>query len=282
MLRAVAVGAASVLAAVAAFASPASADDGESQLTAGQKACLKRVLTPSQYAIALENVEDLPPSVQAKARKACFSAGAGTGAVQTKGRWITANPVDLRSVTAISLFRSCAGHDYSGYNINGVRERDRSMKHYVLTSQPWTKAHSITGYAPFSGTVRITREQFPLGMQMRIYDQRIGWSFVFFHGDPLVANGAQVKAGQPVIAWPPTDVAAVADSRDPNASFDIALVSDDGRYESPLLHMTSSVAKQWAGKGFTPATSILSKEARDAAPCGGVFDADPTEYVAAR
>ncbi len=274
-----ALGAAVALAVVTSSAQGASADDGEGQLTPGQLACLKRVLTPGQYALVLESANELPASVQATARKECFSAG--SAAVQTKGRWITANPIDLASVTAISHFRSCAGHDYSGFNVNGQRERDRSMKHYVLTSQPWTAAHSITGYAPFAGTVRVTREQFPLGKQMRIYNPKIGWSFVFFHGDPLVANGSRVKAGQAVISWPPTDVAAVADSRDPNASFDIALVSDDGRYESPLLHMSPAVAKQWAAKGFTPATSIVTKDARDAAPCGGVFDADATEYVTA-
>lgn len=275
-----ALGAALALACVTTFANAAYADDGEAQLTAGQLACVKRILTPAQFAQAMEDFGSLPPSIEAKIRKACFSGS--LGAVATKGRWITANPVDLQHVTAISHFRSCAGHDYSGFNIDGQQERDRSMKHYVLTDEPWAAAHSIRGYAPFSGTVRITNEQFPLGKQMRIYDAGTGWSFVFFHGDPLVANGAKVKAGQPVIAWPPNDVAAVAGSHDPNASFDIALVSDDGRYESPLSHMSPAVARQWAAKGFTPRTSIVTKADRDAEPCGGVFDSDPSEYVQVR
>ncbi|HEX9804392.1 MAG TPA: hypothetical protein VGA67_01815, partial [Candidatus Dojkabacteria bacterium] len=42
---------------------------------------------------------------------------------------ITSNPIDLSQISRISKFRSCAGHNFSGYNVQGVRESNRSMKH---------------------------------------------------------------------------------------------------------------------------------------------------------
>ena len=46
-------------------------------------------------------------------------------------KFITANPFNLSQISAISKFRSCVGHDYSGLNANGKEETKRSMKHYL-------------------------------------------------------------------------------------------------------------------------------------------------------
>ena len=243
-------------------------------LTPAVKACIKKVLSKADFAIVLVNPDKLGTKVKAKALT-CYQTQGRFKSIQvaTTGNWITANPVDLTNVTAISAFRSCSGHDYSGLNISKQTESDRSMKHYVLTSVPLTNTGSVRGYAPFDGFVSIENEQFPLGKQIRITSSLFGWSFVFFHGDPLVANGASVKAGQSVISWPPANALALKDqlSKD-GSSFDIALQSVDGRYESPLLHMSPAVAAAWAAKGFTSNSAIISKTQRDANPCNGTYN----------
>src|SRR4030066_403864 len=45
---------------------------------------------------------------------------------------ITSSPIDLDQMDRISYVRSCAGHDYSGENIDGELETNRSMKHYAI------------------------------------------------------------------------------------------------------------------------------------------------------
>lgn len=199
--------------------------------------------------------------------------------VPTTGAWITASPFDLTTVTAMSRFRSCAGHDYSGANVAGRRERKRSMKHYVLTSSPWQPAGTVKGYAPFDGTVSaIEAETLPLGRQVRIRSATASpWEFVYFHADPLVKVGARVKAGQPVVAWPPANAASMVRQLRPSLSFDVALKarSDKGEtFDSMMLHMTPAVLATYAAKGLTPVNLVVAEKARDAAPCTA-WDADP-------
>lgn len=243
-------------------------------LTPAVKACIKKVLSPADFAIVLVNPEKLAVKAKAKAF-ACYQTQGKfkNGKIATTGNWIMANPVDLTHVTAISAFRSCSGHDYSGSNISNQPESDRSMKHYVLTDVPLENTGSVKGYAPFDGVVSVESEQFPLGKQIQITSLKFGWIFVFFHGDPLVANGATVKVGQSVIAWPPANALTLKGNLSTaGSSFDIALKSIDGRYESPLLHMSPSVAATWAAKGFTATAAIISKTQRDATPCNGAYN----------
>lgn len=243
-------------------------------LTPAVKACIKKVLSPADFAIVLVNPQKLATKAKAKAF-ACFQTQGKfkNNQIATSGTWITANPVDLTHVTAISAFRSCSGHDYSGLNIGNQPESDRSMKHYVLTDVPLENTGSVMGYAPFDGVVSVESEQFPLGKQIQITSLKFGWIFVFFHGDPLVATGASVKAGQSVIAWPPANALTFKGNLSTGgSSFDIALKSIDGRYESPLLHMNPTVAATWAAKGFTASAAIISKTQRDATPCNGVYN----------
>ena len=192
-----------------------------------------------------------------------------------------ANPVDLDTVTRISRFRSCAGHDYSpgfGQKKQGLpvtQEIARSMKHYIDISNPLDQPDSVKGYAPFAGTVRIYPESEPLGQQVWI-DYGNGWALRFFHGDPLVKNGAKVTAGQQVVAWPPKDAFAFyGGGVDPSGKvkqmeFDVSFEysgKSAATMISILTKMTPQVAALWAAKGFTPATAILTKAYRDAHPC---------------
>ena len=264
------------------------ADDGVT-LTAAQETCLKKALTAAEFELFLANPFDLALKEKTKG---CPVSGSGSsggavvkpGKVATTGNWITASPFDLSHVTAISVFRSCSGHDHSGTNIAGQPETDRSMKHYIQTDIPWTSTHSLKGLAPFAGTVRVTSEQFPLGKQVTVTSPVTGWTMVYFHGDPQVKNGAKVKAGQTVIAWPPSNAPAVIDQlSQEGTSFDVALRAFAGGYmESPLLHMAPKIAKAWAAKGFTPARAVVSKAARDAAPCNATYNAtEATDWIRA-
>lgn len=260
-----------------------SANAGGVTLTPAILACIKKVLTPAQVKIAQSDPFALTGTAKAEAMACANSGGAAPARVSTKGAWLTKSPVDLAHITAISQFRSCAGHDYSGANSEGQTETDRSMKHYLVTDIGWSDAGAIRGYAPFAGTVQFSKEQSGIGSQMRIYNSKIGWSFVLFHVTPLVSNGAKVKAGQPVATWPGDHTAEQIQNSTPTVSFDFALVSAKGAMESPFLHMAPAVARQWAAKGFTAQSLIVSKQTRDASPCNGVWRDTPggTGYVAA-
>ena len=216
--------------------------------------------------------------------------------VTSADKFIVANPLDLQHVTQLSKFRSCVGHDFSngmqvpGHPLRpsiGAIESGRSMKHYVYIGVLSADTGVVKGYAPFDGTVSIQSEQFPMGVQVIIQGDN-GWRFRFFHGDAIVKEGARVKAGDSVIAWPSIDAKL---NQGPSYNFDIALENLQGNiFESPLTRMAPNIAALWAAKGFTPESAILSKEYRDAKPCkvvdaNGTFDQnvgiDPNDMVSA-
>jgi hypothetical protein len=260
------------------------------QLTPAELACMRKAIPAAQVAelVKTGDPSKLPAASLAKA-EACHTSGgtSSTPVVFAKtGAWIVANPFSLAKVTEISAFRSCLGHDFSGDDIQGKPETDRSMKHYIQTSIPWNPPDTLKGVAPFAGQVSIHDESIPVGHQVWVVSPTLGWAFVYFHADPLVASGATVTAGEPVAAWPAKGALAgyekAGAGAEPALEFDIALESADGStLDSPLLHMTPRVAAIWAAKGFTPARAIVSKAARDAAPCNNDFNGHPGDWVAA-
>lgn len=187
------------------------------------------------------------------------------------------SPIDPKVISKISKFRSCVGHDYSsGFSAKlqnkpyeGL-EIARSMKHYLYLKAPFTPSGSINGIAPFEGTVRIQTEQSGNGAQVFVMNDS-GWTFVFFHGDPLVQEGEKVKAGTPVISWWSKDQSAFAASNGgtiENSSVDIALIDFmANKFESPFLHFTPEILSQWKSSGFDKDSLIISKTERDGSPC---------------
>lgn len=260
------------------------------QLTPAEVACMRKAIPAAQVAELIKTGDPakLPAASLLKA-KACYASGGASSkpvALVTTGAWIVANPFSLAKVIEISKFRSCFGHDFSGNDVQGKPETDRSMKHYIDTSIPWSPSDSLKGVAPFAGKVSIHDESIPVGHQVWVVSPTLGWTFIYFHADPLVANGATVTAGEPVAAWPAKGALAgyqeAGAGAEPTLEFDIALESADGStLDSPLLHMTPSVAAIWAAKGFTPGRAIVSKAARDAAPCGTDFNSRPSDWVTA-
>jgi len=207
------------------------------------------------------------------------------GPVGVPGAWLTAAPFDLTLVSAMSRFRSCTGHDFSGFNINGDAERARSMKHYVTLSLAWTSASVMNVYSPFDGTVRVVRSGGPPGQAIDIEsDAGAPWMFFFAHVTPLVRVGDRVKAGDVVVTVPPTDFRALGPGLPPTVAFDTGLesvINGGPAYESFFLHMTDAVLAQFAARGFTPEKLIVPKETRDAAPCTEYNRSDAIDYVRA-
>ena len=200
------------------------------------------------------------------------------------GNFILANPVDLEHVVRLSKFRSCVGHDYSpgvlaktGAGDTSV-EGKRSMKHYVIIDVPASPSRVVKGYAPFDGKVSYNTSDSSMGIGVLITSPN-GWIFEFMHVQALVAEGTNVRAGDAVVAAPADNAAAAAAAKNSGNTpsggnttnvFDIALYSAFTKpsiFESPFGHMATNIAALWSAKGFTLETTVITKGARDAAPC---------------
>lgn len=174
---------------------------------------------------------------------------------------IAANPIDLSQVARISKFRSCVGHDYSGFNANGEKESLRSMKHYIEPLQNLIGSTEIKIFAPFDGVITEIRES-PPGKQMLISaDAERSWNFVFFHVEPLsnIEEGAKVSAGQ-LIGHASPDIAE---------NFDFGLKQFGFRqiFDSPFMHMPDEILGEYKTYGITTENIIVPKNARDNDTC---------------
>lgn len=265
MRRTVSISLAAVVLVCSITASAAAADEGPG-ISPAVMACAKKALSSGDLkALAQGDLDQMSPSGYAAAFT-CNSTGGKTSSVKIdpKARIITSSPFDPAPVTTLSKFRSCAGHDYSGRNISGKPESQRSMKTYVDTSTPVTSAHAITAVAPFAGTVTIAPTANDYGKQLTITSPK-GWVFTYFHGDPTVRVGAKVRAGQPVIQLPPA--AVNSQEGQSTATFDMALMTVDGRRDNVFAHMAPAAAAPWAARGFTAESTTFTQAERDAAPC---------------
>ncbi len=207
-----------------------------------------------------------------------------SGATVATGNFIVANPVDLEHVVRLSKFRSCVGHDYSpgvlaksGANDTSI-ESKRSMKHYVIIDVPAAPSRTVKGYAPFDGKVSLNTADGNMGIGVLITSPN-GWIFEFMHVQALVADGASVKAGDLVVAAPADNAAAAGAAKNAGNTptggnttnvFDMALYSafvKPSIFDSPFMHFAPNVAALWSAKGFTAATTMISKDARDSSQC---------------
>lgn len=195
-------------------------------------------------------------------------------ATVTDQKFITANPLDLTQIKSISKFRSCAGHDFSGISYEGVVETDRSMKLYIYpidklaaskgkikilspitgTVDHYEPAHAGTGGA--NGTLRGD------GIWIKVPDLPI--DVVLAHVDPVmsVAEGTTFQAGQLV------GYANLSGSAGNNFDLVIQGVDRQEKYYSIFKHMTPAVLAEYSARGITPDDMIVSKDFRDAHPCG--------------
>ncbi len=179
--------------------------------------------------------------------------------------FIVANPLDLTQIKALSKFRSCVGHNYSGRNTAGEKEINRSMKHYIepLTALAET-SQQVKIFAPFDGKIEEVRHE-SRGSQVHIQpiNASSGWRFIFFHVDLLPQfnqEGTSVTGGQHI------GYGNLVQGH----NFDIGLkhFSFNGQiFASPFQYMTETVLAQYAAVDITPDTIITTKAERDASPC---------------
>lgn len=190
-------------------------------------------------------------------------------------KYITAMPVDLTQIQGISKYRSCAGHDRSGYTFAQVLETNRSMKHYFYPVSAFQGTiDKVKMFAPFDGTVSVLnlekdkvggRPQGGNGIDFSTsVDKNVAFGFghIYFVKDFKV--GDKVTAGE-LIGY-----AALGDK---GYDFDIDLkgakYNSDGKeiLDSAFDHMTDEVLAEFAKNGITPENTKISKETRDASPC---------------
>lgn len=228
----------------------------------------------------------LSPKQRGLVEGCLLTNGRPLGKSTKKPPQLTDSPMDPTAVTYMSKFRSCAGHDFSGMNIQGQAESNRSMKHYLYVNKPWTATGSIEVVAPFAGTAIVSVEQdYPLGSWVRIL-HRNGWAFTAFHIDPSLRDGQRVKAGDVIGTFPPANAQTFMPERmsEPEANFDFTLQSTDGRIASFIEWMSPSVRNAWTARGFTTEALTIAKSERDAQSCTKDFPDGPgsTGFVSAQ
>lgn len=203
---------------------------------------------------------------------------------------ITANPVDLSQLSAISKFRSCEGHDFSGYNSEGKREKNRSMKHYFNPIPEFENTNNkLTVFAPFDGKiVNISPDGVigetvfsnERGHYILIKHQESDWHVGLFHINPIenIKEGLNVKAG---------DLIGYADIKNAG-NFDLVLqykrdssllsfittnmVGFDEapffqQFDSFLNYLSEDVKAEYKSYGIDAVNTIISKEDADNTTC---------------
>jgi len=199
--------------------------------------------------------------------------------------FIVYDPVNISQIGAMSKFRSCQGHDFSGLDTNGTLEPRSSMKHYV---QPLSRyagsSATVAVYTPFNGTIAniSTVISGGVGLEVTLLARNGGsWYFSFDHIDilPSLTVNSTVTAGQLIGYSHSTQ----------NDNFDIELVKypasvtnpfkllsqpnppygllQNTTFDSVFSHMSASVYVQWAPHGITPSSIIVPLQYRINNPC---------------
>ncbi|MCR4307009.1 MAG: hypothetical protein NUV80_00405 [Candidatus Berkelbacteria bacterium] len=196
-------------------------------------------------------------------------------------KYITAVPLDLTQIQSISKYRSCAGHDSSGYSFERLLETERSMKHYIYPVSAFQGTlDKVKMFAPFDGTVSDVyleadhigepgkRPKSGNGITLSTpIDPNVSFEFghIYFVKDYKI--GDEIKAGELV------GYAALGEKGN---DFDVVLTGAKWAFEngtetmilgSAFDHMTDSVIAEFATFGITPENTKDSKEYRDANPC---------------
>jgi len=189
---------------------------------------------------------------------------------------MTSNFVDPYDISKISKFRSCCGHDFSGWG-----EKNRSMKTYLHPAPTFTASdNELPIYSPFDGKIIAIKDErhfLPCydeihGKQIHIEpsdDTRV--TMRFFHANPLVAEGDTVYSGQHIgfadLRGCDLDNESIK-SIEPY-SFDVSLeIGIANHYVSIFDYLDESVLDEWLTRGLPSINdTFVSKADRDANPC---------------
>jgi len=193
-------------------------------------------------------------------------------------KFIIANPVDLTQIRKISKFRSCSGHDFSGQNLERVREKNRSMKHYFKPAAPFASSiGDVKVFAPFNGRIKSVRdEREPRGKETILESDTTSWDVTIFHLDLLtnLKEGSEITAGE---------LLGHAHIASQGNDFDIAVTKFVGgipqgenmqgfffsmiMMDSVFNHMTADVLSDFEKVNVTLENIIITQNDRDQTPC---------------
>lgn len=186
-------------------------------------------------------------------------------------KFVIVNPIDLSQVKKFAKFRSCAGHDHSGYNDKGELETERSMKQSALPLPGVTK---MDIYAPFDGIITryftTTFENDPIEEhEIEILGNHSGKWFITFGHFTLKEGfevGSKVTAGEFIGTSTINDLYK-GPELGLNQDVSTETVKEQFVRGSLLDYAIDEVLAEYALYGLTPENVIYTKEYRDANPC---------------
>jgi len=187
-------------------------------------------------------------------------------------KFITANPVDLTQILAISRFRSCAGHWYGATNLFGEPEASSSLKHYFVPQEIDSPSNDkVKVFAPFDGKITEIQSSERGNHFTLVPNQAKNWQLTIFHLNNLedMVTDYQIKAGE-LLGY------AVFSQR--GNDFDISLKARNEDFneniDSIFPHFTDQVLTEYEAAGADLEEMIIDKKIREESPCP-CKDAEP-------
>lgn len=203
-------------------------------------------------------------------------------------KFIVANPLDLSQVEKFSRYRSCLGHDYSGFNENNELETQRSMKQGGLARSGITKMNI---YSPFNGTVikyaSVPGNDDPAEEHsIEIVGDYSGkWFITFGHftAKQGLDTGSRVTAGEFIgTSTIHPDISPDGDGVELGLSKDLSTetIKEQFMRGAILDYADNKILAEYASYGLNPDNTKYTKEYRDAHPCDFTkIGSDPNDFV---
>jgi len=202
-------------------------------------------------------------------------------------KFIVANPIDLSQVEKFTKFRSCSGHDYSGYNDKGEVETQRSMKQGAIAKSEVSKMNI---YAPFNGTII---KYFVSPGAEGPEEEHEAWIMGDYSGKWIITFGhftakEGLKIGSKVTAGELIGSSTIQAANAENDGVEIGLnqdVSTETLKEqfvrgAILDYANDQIIGQYASYGVTKENTVFTKEYRDAHPCNwNAVGVDPANFI---
>jgi hypothetical protein len=187
-----------------------------------------------------------------------------------KVNFVTSAPFDISQMQSVSKFRSCSGHDYSGLDINGATETNRSMKNYAVPLHEFNgTSDKVKVIAPFDATV-LNNSPGKMGDNLDLVPaQAPGYIYELGHIASLknLTKGNHVKSGQLLGYYAVEAGGSAFDLQLWFGGTNQTINTTSGEFDSLFAHLSPDLAKQLAAHGLTADNLIVSKAERDANPC---------------
>ncbi|MDD5040107.1 MAG: hypothetical protein PHY34_03070 [Patescibacteria group bacterium] len=180
-------------------------------------------------------------------------------------KFITANPVDLTQILAISRFRSCAGHWYGATSLQGEPEASSSLKHYFVPQEEFSPSdNQVNVFSPFDGVIESIEYSGRGNHLTLVPNEADSWQLTIFH----VKNLESMVEGQQVTAGELLGYAVFSERGD---DFDISLKARTENFyqniDSIFNHFSGNVLSGYSATGASVQEMIIDKQVRAQSPC---------------